>query len=242
MDDMPPPVSPRPEASNDSAEQPPITPLPWETPGTPVFEAFFETLQLFIIRPGDAYARMRRSGDLGRPILYAIFIGWAGVIVSQLYSLAFQGMVWHMMPQFHELKMQQFRGFNMTAPITIVLLAAAPVLIVIGLFIWTGIVHVMLLILGGANEGLDATFRVMSYATTAQVAQFVPICGNLAGGIWALVLEIIGIAEAHHISHGKAALAVLLPLGVCCACIAGLFALSSAAILSTLFHAGGQMQ
>ncbi|NOZ80018.1 MAG: hypothetical protein GXP48_12735 [Acidobacteria bacterium] len=233
----PPPVPTEPVGAGAGATEAPIAALPWETPGEPFFDAFFETLKLFIIRPSEAFARMRRSGDLGRPILYAIFLGWAGVIVSQLYSLALRGMTWRMLPG-----MQQFQGIGMSAALTIFVMILAPVFVLIGLFIWAGIVHLMLLILSGANEGFDATFRVMSYATTAQIAQIVPLCGGFAGGVWALVLEIIGIAKAHRISQGKAALAVLLPLVFCCACLAGLFALSGAAIVTALSHAAGQMK
>ncbi len=244
MADVPPPPYP-PAPGSSGAEPGPgtLTPLPWETPGEPFFDAFFETLKLFIIRPAEAFARMRRSGDLGRPILYAILLGWTGVIVSELYNLALRGMTWRLMPGMHQFgEMQRFQSTGLFVALTIFMMVLAPVLVLIGLFIWSGIVHLMLLILGGANAGFDATFRVMSYAATAQIAQIVPLCGGLAGGIWALVLEIIGIAEAHRISQGKAALAVLLPLVVCCACLAGIFALSGAAILSAFSHAAGQMR
>jgi len=203
--------------------------LPWETPGRPPVDGFFETLKLFITRPAEAYERMPTRGDLLRPIVYAVIIGWLAVIVSQLYGLAMRGMTWRFMPG-----MEGMRGMGMSAAATVAVMIFAPVIIVFGLFVWSGIVHLMLLILGGANEGFAATFRVMSYAATAQVAQVIPFCGGLIAAVWALVLEIIGIAAAHRISQGKAALAVLLPLVICCACLAAVFALSGAAILSAI--------
>ena len=229
MASMPPPPPPPDNTWEPAASAAPPPALPWETPREPFLEAFFETVKLFVTRPSEAYSRMRTSGDLGRPILYAIALGWLGIIVGQLYSLALRGVTWHFMPG-----MERLQGIGMSAAFTVMMMVFAPLFVLIGLFIWSGIVHLMLLILGSAQEGFDATFRVMSYATTAQLAQVVPFCGGLVGFIWALVLEIMGIAEAHRISQGKAALAVLLPLVICCACVAAVFAVSGAAIVSAI--------
>jgi hypothetical protein len=55
----------------------------------------------------------------------------------------------------------------------------------------------------------------------------IPFLGGLIGAVWALVITIIGLAQAHGTSGGRAAAAVLVPLGVCCLAVlalAGLFA------------------
>jgi hypothetical protein len=231
----PPPPGDQPPMVPPTGEQPPPGPppseiraLPWEEQGYPLLEGLFETAKLFITKPTEAFGRMRRAGDLGRPILYAIILGWIAILVSQLYGLAFRGLSWQAWPG-----MQRFEhGFPIA--MTAALVIFAPLFILIGLFIWSGIVHLMLMLIGGAQEGFDATFRVMSYATTAQLAQVVPLCGGFAASIWALVLEIIGLAEAHRISQGKAALAVLVPLALCCACVAVVFAISGAAIIAAI--------
>lgn len=231
----PPPPGDQPPMAPPTAEQPPTgpppsetRPLPWEESGYPFLEGLFETAKLFITKPAEAFARMRRSGDFGRPIMYAVILGWIAIIVSQLYSLAFRGLSWQAWPG-----MQRFEhGIPVT--VTAILVVLAPFFILLGLFIWSAIVHVMLMLIGGAQEGFEATFRVMSYATTAQLAQLVPLCGGLVASIWVLVLEIIGIAEAHRISQGKAAVAVLLPLALCCVCVAVVAAISGGAIIAAI--------
>jgi hypothetical protein len=78
------------------------------------------------------------------------------------------------------------------------------------------------MIVGGANNGFEATVRVVCYAQTAQLAGIVPFCGGLIAAIWAIVLYVIGLATAHRTTQGKAVLAVLLPVVLCCAFVAAL--------------------
>jgi len=44
----------------------------------------------------------------------------------------------------------------------------------------------------------------------------IPICGGLIGGVWKIVLYCIGFARAHETDTGRAVLAVILPIIVCC--------------------------
>jgi hypothetical protein len=44
----------------------------------------------------------------------------------------------------------------------------------------------------------------------------IPFCGGWIAMVWNIVVEIIGLARSHEIDTGKAALAVLLPIMVCC--------------------------
>ena len=43
-----------------------------------------------------------------------------------------------------------------------------------------------------------------------------PVCGGIISGIWCLVVECIGLARAHQTTAGRALLAILLPIIVCC--------------------------
>jgi len=102
-------------------------------------------------------------------------------------------------------------------------LVLMPVWLGIGLvvwFIWTGIVHLLLMLFGGANRGYEATFRTMSYANgSVAIFYLFPICGAYVAIVWSLVVQIIGLREIHETSGGKAAAAVLVPIGFCIACL-----------------------
>ena len=92
--------------------------------------------------------------------------------------------------------------------------------------IGSGIIHLCLMMVGGVRQPYEATLRVLGYAqgSTAWL-QVIPFLGPLVGGIWALVIEVIGLAQAHEIPTSKALLAVLLPIGFCCVVAIGLFAI-----------------
>jgi hypothetical protein len=103
-------------------------------------------------------------------------------------------------------------------------------MVAIGVFIASGIYHVMLLILGGARHGFEATFRVACFAEATYLFMLLPFCGNVIAPVWGIVVTIIGLAQTHQIGGGKAAAAVLLPLVILCCCCAGLIGLFAGVI------------
>jgi hypothetical protein len=226
MATTPPPYEPpSPPPPGEPPHGPPAARIPWEQPGQPPLESLFETIKLFVLDPQEAFRRMPVAGDLGRPILYAVIIGWLGVIISQIYSLALRGVMWNFMPG-----MPGGQELAMGTGATILMMLLAPILVIIGVFLWSAIVHLFLMLLSAADGGFTATVRVVSYSSTAQLAQLIPVCGGFVAMIWSVVLAIIGIATAHRTTTGKAALAVLLPLVLCCVCIAIIAAMFGAAI------------
>jgi hypothetical protein len=100
---------------------------------------------------------------------------------------------------------------------TVVLIILVPIMVALALFIGTAIVHVCLMIVGGANKTFETTFRVLAFTHgSTGPLQMIPFCGGLIAGIWALVVNCIGLARAHETTTARAVLAVLLPLVVCC--------------------------
>ncbi len=84
-------------------------------------------------------------------------------------------------------------------------------------FILAGLVHLSLMLVGGANKTFEATFRVISFSQgSTALLQLVPCCGGLVAFVWFLVASCIGVARTHEIDTGRATLAVLLPIIVCC--------------------------
>lgn len=80
------------------------------------------------------------------------------------------------------------------------------------LFIGAAVVHALLKLLRGAGQRFGATVRVFSYAQSAQLFAIVPFVGELIGGVWSIVVTVIGLREAHRTSTARAAAAVLLPI------------------------------
>jgi hypothetical protein len=88
-------------------------------------------------------------------------------------------------------------------------------------FIVAGIIHLFLMLFGGANRGFGATFRVVAYTESLALCYIVPMCGPLIFLLWGLVLYIIGLAYAHRTDGWRAVLAVLAApiLCVLCCCL-----------------------
>ena len=155
---------------------------------------------------------MRREGGFLEPLIYAVIGGWVGGVVAFLFSLGFQSA--GLFANRHNTGLATMAGMGMGSAAMIILL---PILIVIGLFIGSAIVHLCLMIVGGANQSFETTFRVLAFSQgSTGPLQIIPICGGLIAGVWALVCNCIGLARAHETDTGRAVLAVLLPLIVCC--------------------------
>ncbi|MBN2541716.1 YIP1 family protein [bacterium] len=209
--------------------------LPWDhRQEIGFFQAMFETLKLVLFKPTDAFTAMRSEGGLIEPLIYAVVLGSVGAIVGLIWQGLFQslGVLASEYPQESI--------FNLF----FVVIAAVfmPVFITAGIFISSGILHLCLMIVGAANRPFETTFRIVCFAggSTALI-QLIPLCGGLVGGIWTIVLEVIGVEHAHGTTTGKAVLAVLLPVLFCCGC--GLIGLiiggaGMFTALGTLFQSG----
>ena len=192
--------------------------LPIEEADRPFFPGLLDTIKLFALDPMGGYSRMSLEIDLTKPLLYGLIVAWLGTFVQFLWSLVIQSSILG--------ALSQIEGMQEVLPAMFFGVAGgmfglflAPVFILIGVFIWTAIVHLFLMMVGGANQGFTATLRVVLYSQTAQVAQVIPLFGDLVATLWGLILCIIGIAAAHRTTTGKAAAAVLLPILLCCVCI-----------------------
>ena len=216
-------------------EPPPPEPSPLTTPrprmGTPwddrarigLVPALVETTQKVLTAPSSFFASMPVTGGIGGPLLYAIILGSLGSIVSAVYSAVFRAL---MGTSFSTLggssELRRLMPFVTGGASVVVQVIVAPILVILALFVGAAIAHLMLLLLGGARNGFEATFRVMCYAEAANVVRIIPACGELVFAVYCLVLTIIGLAAAHRIGIGKAAAAVLIPMVIlCCCCVGG---------------------
>lgn len=90
----------------------------------------------------------------------------------------------------------------------------SPLTLLFSLLLVSAVVHLLLLIFGGAERGFATTLRVLCFAYSPQLFAVVPFIGAFVGGIWMIVLAIVGLAAAHGTTRAKSAFAVLIPLVV----------------------------
>ncbi len=246
MSTLPPEVPPPPPPGAPPPPPPPggfasrPNPLPWEDrPRVGFADALVDTIKLFLTNPSEAWSRTREKGDIGQPLFFAICVGWIGVAFSTVWGMIF-GQAWmRLLPM--NLREQVVPMMAGRAGLTVVQIIFAPVFVVIGLFVWSAILHLCLLIVGALSNsaaGFEGTLRVAGYAWVAQLAQVVPFFGGLLAFVWGLILTVMGVQALHRSSQGKAVVGVLLPIILCCGCVLVCLVLGGAA----LFHALSRMR
>jgi len=205
--------------------------LPWERrQELGLVKAFFDTVILLLTKPAEAFGMMKTEGGLMDPLFFALIGGCAGMVVAFLFQLVFQSMGFMVNRNSGMFGM----GMGMLIVFGLVLM---PIMFVCGLFIWSGILHLCLTMLGGAKKPFETTFRVVCFSSgSAYLFAIVPVCGRVVAPVYNIVLQCMGVARAHETDTGKAVMAVLLPVIVCCGGVLLLAFLFGAGVLSQLSH------
>jgi hypothetical protein len=205
---------------------PPGGQTPWERRDTiGILNALIETTKQVLSQPAVFFRSMPVTGGLGGPLLYALIIGYIGLFASTIYNLVFRSVLTSSLSRMGGGgEMERLASYMQGGMGLVMNLIFGPVFIVVGLFLSAGILHLVLLALGGAARGFEATFRVASYSQAASIFNIIPGCGGLVGLVYVIVLLVIGLSEAHGISRGKSAAAVLVPFVIICCCCAGVIA------------------
>ena len=110
----------------------------------------YATLKDVLFSPSVFFKRMPVTGGLTDPLLYALIIGMVGLIFSYFWQILLKGAMQGMMLPGMRAAAEQniFRGIGMA-----VLAFLSPFLIILGLFIGSGILHVCLMLVKGARSG-----------------------------------------------------------------------------------------
>jgi hypothetical protein len=197
---------------------------PWERRHELGFaNALIETTRQVLATPGDFFRAMPAEGGIGAPLLYGLIVSYIGLLAATLYNAVFNAVLGPSLagwgagrPEFERLA-AALRG----GPGTILLnLILGPVVVVIVLFVGAGLIHLMLLLVGGARHPFETTFRVMGYLHATTILNLIPIVGGVIGILYWVVLAVIGLSAAHGTPEGKAALALFLQIVLACCCCA----------------------
>lgn len=205
--------------------------------------AFVETTRQVLTGPTEFFRRMPVTGGLGGPLFYAVTAGWIGLVAAALYQSVWVSIVGPSMLPFG-MEREEFArvlAFMESWAGLVAQVVFGGISVTIGVFVTSGILHLMLMLLGGGHKTFEATFRAVCFAQAPMLLFVIPVflipgCGLLVG-LWSLVLYVIGLASMHEIGHGRAAAAVLLPLLALCCCCAGFAFTLAGAIASLARHA-----
>lgn len=199
---------------------------PWEALGKSQ-NSFFATTKGVLFSPSETFSTMRRFGGFGDPILFLVIAGGVFGMIGGFMNGVVNGMMNGADAQLLPIQI----GAGVVKGVV-----AGTIGNLIGSFIGAAITHVALMVFKGANQQYEATYRVVAYVTGATAPfQMIPVVGVLVGAIWAIVVEIIGLAKVHDTTTGKAAAAVLVPGLICC----GVFLLFGVGLFAVLAKQNG---
>ena len=189
--------------------------LPWEhTRGD---SKFTRTVKMVLFNPSEAFTKMRCEGGFGGPIGFLCLGLLAAVGATVLYFLI-------VMLTFGTIGLgggadpsrvgAALGGMAAGMVIGAVVGLAFSIPMVIAMtFVQAGLLHLVLMMLGGARRGYEATFRVTCFSMGSLFCFYVlPYCiAWIPITIFYFIVMIIGLSRAHSISGGKAAIAVVAP-------------------------------
>jgi hypothetical protein len=184
-----------------------------------------EVVRRVVVRPDAAFAGRPRRGTYLAPLVFALICIEISTIFGGLLRLALgteaAGGV-------------RFSGITYGFGDFIADVILSPIGAAIGLFIFAAIAHLLvMLFVGNANSGYEATFRVVCYISVTSLVNWIPLIGGLLA-LYGLYLAVMGIREMHATTTGRAALVVLLPIGVILLLVLILVVVAGAVILGRL--------
>jgi hypothetical protein len=202
--------------NNNIPKDSPVLPL-WDNNG-PFFIRLFNTWKESMFHPGRFFKNIPTNNGLVSPLMYAIIIGFISTAGAMFWQILFMSLQIPFMAMSKEFQTMLPFETALMPIILCVFVILSPLTVTIVLFIWTGILHLFLMIFGGNTKGFEATFRSTAYGTSPHLFQLIPVCGAYVGLIWTIIITIIGLKETHKIPLWKAVVAYLLPIILCCVC------------------------
>lgn len=187
---------------------------PWERRDRFGFlNGLYLTVKDVLVAPHRMFAGMRADAGLGQPLLFALVIGVCGAFVAWMWTLTGSSL---------QFLLQDRLDGGVRAPVlSLAAFLASPIAVALTVFLKAGLIHLMLILLGGSRSAFEATFRVAAYAEASDILSLVPFCGSGLGFFWNLAILIAGLHAIHRIEPWKAVVAVAVPMALCLAAFAG---------------------
>ncbi len=199
---------------------------PWEG-GEGFFGAFLKTASEALFSPTKFFRKVSAGEGYLSPLIYGTIsgvIGFGGTFLWQWLTLSSVFLVPRFAYPSHILPF-------------IAIMVALPFFVAFSILLGSCVTHLCLMIVGGNKRGFGSTFRAISYSFSGDLFGIIPFIGSTIGGIYALVLTIIGVREGHGISTGRAIVGVLLPI-IVAVCFGILAAVLIPLFLGRMFFGG----
>lgn len=168
---------------------------PWEAGGGvgALVDSWWESLS----EPRRFFSRIDWQGGWASPLLYYLLFSVLGAAFNTVWSVVL-GSALASMVGAEGMEAMAAGG----SPLLQFFLS--PFSALFSLAAGSAAAHVGVRLLASRPRSLGATARSFSYAVGPQVLLAVPFLGSVLGGLWTLVLGVLGLREAHRVSTLRA--------------------------------------
>jgi hypothetical protein len=173
----------------------------------------YEKIKGFIVNPIETFRDVREE-SFGTALKYFIVLLVFYSVVNAIVLTIMLDSLWgRLMTSSFKVLPMYGTIFDTGPEVSIVIIIFIFLFIMgfIGVFISAAIIHIGVLIFGG-KKGYKQTVKALIYGSTpSYLLAWLPV-GGLFSGIWAFILEIMGVREMQEFSTARAFAAFLLPI------------------------------
>jgi hypothetical protein len=181
---------------------------PWEKRSElGLWQAIYQTFKIVLFSPEALFRTLTFRGGIVEPLAFGILVGSVGT----MFGLFWQFLVWSGFVLF---SMEPIFGQLPFGLIYLSILVVTPILWIVWIFFSSTVIHLLLLIVRGGQNGYEGTLRVVSYSQAAQIWSLIPFAGGFLGWIWQVVIQIIGLKQIHDTSYARVIMALLIPVAI----------------------------
>lgn len=179
-----------------------------------LWQGVTQTVRGVLFSPRTLFSTMPVRGGWREPLAFGLLVGSIGSMFGFFWeflvaSMGFLKPLWGV-------------STSISSPLVFLLfIFLSPLFVTFNLFISSAIIHVLLLVVRGANNGYEATFRVVAYSQATRVWSIIPLLGGAVGWIWRSIVYTVGLKEAQETSYGRVLLAFSIPFALLIVLISG---------------------
>lgn len=207
---------------------------PWESEQGGWFSRWWQTTKMVLLQPTRFFDCMQITGGT-MPVLKFAIVAALLCVPAQLLCQS-PMMALQFLPQIAgqgggQPEIGMVIGF--IAGFFCLSILLLPLTVTISLYLWSGILHLSLMLVGGARNGFEATFRPVAYVTGASYLPnailgalgSIPLVScitapiAIALSIYVLVIMCMGLIKAHGCEVWQAVVAIIIPMLLCCGLI-----------------------
>jgi len=181
---------------------------PWERRERYGFlNGLYLTIKDVLLTPRTFFHRMPTQVGLAQPLYFALVLGVVAAFFGWMWSLAGSSLQMFVAEDLEEVIKGPLYSF--------LAFLFSPVMVATLVFLKAGLIHLVLMLVGGNKLGFEATFRVAAYGEAAGIMAMLPFCGGVIGVLWSLLITIVGLYSIHETEPWRAVLAVVAPMVLC---------------------------